>query len=44
MLARLIIVLVVSMLSKAPDKAAVDNCFSCYEEKVNVRIRDDLGE
>jgi SSS family solute:Na+ symporter len=43
MLAGLIIVPVVSMLSKAPEKEAVEKCFSCYEEKVNVRIRDDLG-
>ena len=43
MLAGLIIVPVVSLLTKAPDKAAVDNCFSCYEETVSVKVRDDLG-
>jgi len=43
MLAGLVIVPVVSILTKAPDKASVDNCFSCYEETVSVKIRDDLG-
>jgi Na+(H+)/acetate symporter ActP len=43
MLAGLVIVPVVSLLTKAPDKAAVDNCFSCYEETVSVKVRDDLG-
>jgi len=43
MLAGLVIVPVVSALTKAPDKALVDNCFSCYEETVTVKVRDDLG-
>ena len=43
MLAGLVIIPVVSILSKAPEKTAVDNCFSCYEEEINVKIRDDLG-
>jgi len=43
MLAGLVIVPVVSLLTKAPDKASVDNCFSCYEETVTVKVRDDLG-
>jgi Na+/proline symporter len=43
MIAGLIIVPVVSMLTKAPEKSAVENCFSCYEETVNVKVRDDLG-
>jgi SSS family solute:Na+ symporter len=43
MLAGLIIVPVVSVLTKAPDKALVDNCFSCYDETVTVKVRDDLG-
>jgi SSS family transporter len=43
MLTGLIIVPVVSILTKAPPKAAVDICFSCYEETVNVKVRDDLG-
>jgi Na+/proline symporter len=43
MLAGLVIVPVVSMISKAPDKASVDNAFSCYEETVSVKVKDDLG-
>ena len=43
MLAGLIIIPVVSLLSKAPDKAAVEACFACYEEEINVKVRDDLG-
>jgi len=43
MLAGFIIVPVISILTKAPDKKDVDNCFSCYEETVSVKVRDDLG-
>jgi len=43
MLAGFIIVPVISILTKEPDKAAVSNCFSCYEETVSVKVRDDLG-
>jgi SSS family solute:Na+ symporter len=43
MLAGLVIVPVVSVFTKAPDKAEVENYFSCYEEKVTVMVRDDLG-
>jgi len=43
MLAGFIIVPVISILTKAPDKNAVDNCFSCYDELVSVKVRDDLG-
>ncbi|GBU28401.1 sodium:proline symporter [Treponema sp. R8-4-B8] len=43
MLAGFIIVPLVSILTKAPDKKAVDSCFSCYEETVSVKVRDDLG-
>jgi len=44
MLAGLIIVPVVSALTKAPDKALVDAAFSCYEQNDSVKARDDLGE
>jgi len=44
MLAGLVIVPVVSVISGKPDKAVTDNCFSCYEETVRVKVRDDLGE
>ena len=43
MLAGFIIVPLISILTRAPDKNSVDNCFSCYEETVSVKIRDDLG-
>jgi len=44
MLAGFIIVPVISILTKAPDKNAVDNCFTCYDEMVSVKVRDDLGD
>ncbi|MCL2706351.1 MAG: sodium:solute symporter, partial [Spirochaetaceae bacterium] len=43
MVVGLIIVPLVSALTKAPAKAVVDNCFSCYEEEVKVKVKDDLG-
>jgi SSS family solute:Na+ symporter len=43
MLAGLIIVPVVSAFTKAPDKAALDSCFSCYEETVQVKVSEALG-
>ena len=43
MLAGLAIVPLVSALTRAPDKASVESCFSCYEETVSVKIRDALG-
>jgi Na+/proline symporter len=43
MLAGLVVVPVVSILTKTPEKILVDRCFSCYEETVSVKIRDDLG-
>ncbi|MDR2701613.1 MAG: sodium:solute symporter [Spirochaetaceae bacterium] len=43
MLAGLIIVPVISILTRAPEKTAVESCFSCYEETVSVKVRDDLG-
>jgi Na+/proline symporter len=43
MVAGLIIVPVVSVITKAPEKSTVENCFSCYEETVSVKVRDDLG-
>jgi SSS family transporter len=43
MLAGLVIVPLVSSFTKAPEKAAVDNAFSCYDETVSVKVKDDLG-
>ena len=44
MLMGFIIVPVVSLLTKAPDKAAVESCFSCYEENVSVKASTVLPE
>ncbi len=40
MIAGLIIVPVVSLITKAPDKKLVDDIFSCYDRKVVVRAKD----
>ncbi|MDR0251066.1 MAG: sodium:solute symporter [Burkholderiales bacterium] len=44
MLLGLVIVPVVSLLTRAPEKASVESCFSCYEETINVKVSEDLGE
>ena len=44
MLAGLIIVPVVSLLSKAPEKEHIDHVFSCYDKKVMVSVTDSIGE
>ena len=44
MLAGLIIVPLVTMITKAPEKSAVDHCFACYDETVTVKVKNDLGE
>jgi Na+/proline symporter len=44
MLAGLIIVPVVSALTKAPEKSLVESCFSCYEELVSVKAKEALSE
>ena len=43
MLAGLVIVPVVSLFTKAPDKKLVDDVFSCYEKKVMVPVTDSIG-
>jgi len=43
MLVGLIIVPVISILTKEPERVSVEYCFACYEETVSVKIRDDLG-
>jgi len=43
MLAGLVIVPVVSLITKKPDKDLVDNAFSCYEEQVSVKKKKSLG-
>ena len=44
MLAGLVIVPLVSAVTKAPDKALVDNAFSSYDKKVTVRQSEALGD
>jgi len=44
MLAGLVIVPVVSVFTKAPDKAAVEHCFSCYNETVSAKASEVLPE
>ena len=43
MLAGLVIVPVVSLFTPKPAKSHVDECFSCYEETVTVKVKEDLG-
>ncbi len=42
MIAGLILVPLVSLLSKKPDKAAVDGIFACYQRKVTVLAKDSI--
>ena len=44
MLGGLIIVPIVSLLTKKPDKSEVDEIFSCYDKTVTVSAKDSLGE
>ena len=44
MLAGLIIVPVVSLFTKAPEKEHLDHVFSCYERTVEVKVTDSIGE
>jgi SSS family solute:Na+ symporter/sodium/proline symporter len=43
MLAGLVIVPLVSAFTRAPEKKAVEQCFECFDEKVTVSVKDDLG-
>lgn len=43
MIAGLILVPLVSLFTKAPEKALVENAFSCYEKKVTTTAKDSLG-
>ena len=43
MLAGLIIVPIVSAVTKKPDKALVDDAFSCYDKQVSIDIKKSLG-
>ena len=44
MLAGLVIVPLVSLISKAPDKRLVDDAFACYSQKVLVKQTEALGD
>jgi len=44
MIAGLIIVPVVSLITKAPDKEKLSDIFSCYERTVTVTVKDSIGE
>ncbi len=44
MLLGLVIVPVISVITKAPDKAKVDSAFSCYDKYVTVRQREALAD
>ena len=44
MLAGLVIVPIVSVFTKAPDKSVTDNAFSCYDRKVMVSQKESIGE
>ena len=44
MLSGFVIVPVVSLFTKKPDRAMVDDAFSCYERKVLVAQKDAMGE
>ena len=42
MIAGLVLVPLVSVLTKAPDKGTVDQIFSCYDRKVTVTAKDSI--
>ena len=44
MLAGLVIVPVVSLLTRPPEGERVDRIFACYDRKVTVTVRDSIGE
>jgi SSS family transporter len=44
MLAGLVIVPLVSLFTKAPEKELVDHAFACYEQFVSVPVKESLGQ
>ena len=44
MLVGLVLVPVVSLLTKAPEKASVERIFACYDKTVTVSVKDSIGE
>ncbi len=43
MLMSIVLVVVISLLTKKPDMAQVDKKFSCYEKQVTVKAKDSIG-
>lgn len=44
MLAGLVIVPIVSLFTKTPDKNHIEDTFACYEKKVTVPVKDSIGD
>ena len=44
MIAGLVLVPVVSLVTRAPEKKRLDDIFSCYERRVTVTVKDSIGE
>ena len=44
MIAGLVIVPVVSLLTRKPDQQLIDHVFSCYDRKVLVTVKDSIGD
>ena len=44
MLAGLVLVPLVSLLTKAPEKETVEHVFACYNKTVTVSVKDSIGE
>ncbi len=44
MLAGLVLVPVVSWITRAPDKKMVEDIFSCYDQTVTVSVKDSIGD
>jgi len=44
MMAGLVLVPVVSLFTAAPEKAHVENVFSCYDRTVTVSVTDSIGD
>lgn len=44
MLAGLVIVPIISFITRAPEKKHVEETFSCYDKKVMVSVKDSIGD
>ena len=44
MLAGMVIVPVISFVTRKPDQQLIDHVFSCYDRKVVVSVKDSIGE